>query len=251
MAFDLSSSWSHGADRIWESIAPDLWRSSGNPWLVIQTASRDRLRDLWRTPEFRALVEQVRGDRNRGTETAVVVSDRTRRIATRFRGLLQPRIRALRGIASLLGRTGQCRGGLPQGRTRSRGADDRRRTPVPAGVLPSGDRRRRSAAGVLPFQRYPLPAGRPRAQRAWRMGARSPSEGRPTRLAARLGRSPGRRPALSSGLERPGEPATRPRHHGAALRRGPRGANPPGDGARDRRLAASSRARAIPQVSAT
>jgi glycogen phosphorylase len=63
MAFDLRSAWSHGADRIWESIAPDLWRSSGNPWLVIQTASRDRLSDLWRTPEFRALVDRVRADR--------------------------------------------------------------------------------------------------------------------------------------------------------------------------------------------
>lgn len=63
IAFDLRSAWSHGADRIWERIAPDLWRSSGNPWLVIQTASRDRLRDLWHAPEFRALVERVRGDR--------------------------------------------------------------------------------------------------------------------------------------------------------------------------------------------
>ena len=128
----------------------------------------------------------------RGTETAVVVSDRTRRIATRFRGLLQPRIRALRSLASLLGRTGQRRGRLPQGRARSRRADDRRRTPVPARVLPSGDRRSRSAAGVLSFQRYPLPAGRSRARRPWRMGARSPSEARPACLAARLGRSPGR-----------------------------------------------------------
>ena len=63
IAFDLRSGWSHGADRIWERIAPDLWRSSGNPWLVMQTASRDRLRDLWHAPEFRALVERVRGDR--------------------------------------------------------------------------------------------------------------------------------------------------------------------------------------------
>jgi starch phosphorylase len=63
IAFDLRSAWSHGTDRIWESIAPDLWRGSGNPWLVLQTASRDRLAELWRTDEFRELVERVQAER--------------------------------------------------------------------------------------------------------------------------------------------------------------------------------------------
>ena len=176
-----------------------------------------------------------------------MVSDGTRRIATRFRGFLQSRVRALRGVASLLGRARKCCGGLPQGRARSRRADDRCRTPVPARVLPSGHRRSRGAARVLPFQRHALPADRSGARRARRMGARSPSAAGATCLAARLGRSSGARPRLSSGLQRPAEPASGPRDHGATLRRGPGDANPPGDGARDRRLEASPRDGCVPQ----
>jgi glycogen phosphorylase len=63
LAFDLHSSWNHEADRIWESMAPELWRQTGNAWLVYQSASRDRLKELWSTPWFRELVERVRSAR--------------------------------------------------------------------------------------------------------------------------------------------------------------------------------------------
>ena len=149
------------------------------------------------------------------------------------------------------GGLGNVAGDYLQGRARPRRADDRRRAPVPARVLSSGDRRSRSAARVLPLQRHPLPAHRSGARRARRMGARSPSAARAAGLAPRLGRSSGGRSPLSSGLERSGESPGRSRDHCAALRRGPRGANPPGDGARDRRLATPPRAMGYPPVFAT
>ena len=63
LAFDLRSGWNHEADPIWEAIAPDLWRSSGNAWLVYQNASRDRLEELLHTPRFREVVDRVQRER--------------------------------------------------------------------------------------------------------------------------------------------------------------------------------------------
>jgi glycogen phosphorylase len=70
LAFDLRSASNHEADRIWESIAPELWRETGNPWLAYQSAPRDRLADLWATSWFRDLVERTVADRRASREAA-------------------------------------------------------------------------------------------------------------------------------------------------------------------------------------
>src|SRR5581483_2084588 len=70
LAFDLRSASNHEADRIWESIAPELWRETGNPWLVYQNAPRDRLAELGGAPWFRQLVEQATTSRRASRERA-------------------------------------------------------------------------------------------------------------------------------------------------------------------------------------
>jgi starch phosphorylase len=63
LAFDLRSTWNHEADRVWELIAPELWNETGNPWVVYQSAPRDRLHDLWQAPSFRDLVLKIQAER--------------------------------------------------------------------------------------------------------------------------------------------------------------------------------------------
>ncbi len=63
LAFDLRSATNHAADRIWESLSPELWRETGSPWLAYQSAPTDRLAELWLTPWFRELVERTTADR--------------------------------------------------------------------------------------------------------------------------------------------------------------------------------------------
>jgi len=71
LAFDLRSSWNHQGDALWREIDSDLWRETGNAWVVVQTASHDRIRELWANPRFRAQVEAVRDVRkSRGAETS-------------------------------------------------------------------------------------------------------------------------------------------------------------------------------------
>ena len=60
LALNLRSSWNHRADALWEQIDPEMWRETGNPWLVVQSASRTRLRELWSTPSFRDQAEALR-----------------------------------------------------------------------------------------------------------------------------------------------------------------------------------------------
>jgi len=57
LALNLRSVWNHHTDSLWKRIDPDLWRDTGNPWLVLQTASRIRLRELSDDPGFRSELE--------------------------------------------------------------------------------------------------------------------------------------------------------------------------------------------------
>lgn len=46
LALDLRWSWSHATDVLWERIDPMLWAQTHNPWLILQNASSERLREL-------------------------------------------------------------------------------------------------------------------------------------------------------------------------------------------------------------
>jgi starch phosphorylase len=43
LALDLRWSWNHAADELWEQLDSDLWQLTHNPWIVLQTVSRDKL----------------------------------------------------------------------------------------------------------------------------------------------------------------------------------------------------------------
>ncbi len=46
LALDLRWSWNHGADALWRQVAPGLWDMTSNPWLILETVSDSRLREL-------------------------------------------------------------------------------------------------------------------------------------------------------------------------------------------------------------
>jgi glycogen phosphorylase len=65
LAFDLRSAWNHRADPLWEALDAEMWRETGDPWLVLQAASPEDLQKLWETPRFRELAQSLRRDRER------------------------------------------------------------------------------------------------------------------------------------------------------------------------------------------
>jgi len=52
LALDLRWSFNHSADQVWERLDPDLSALTRNPWVVLQTVSRDRLQAATADPNF-------------------------------------------------------------------------------------------------------------------------------------------------------------------------------------------------------
>jgi starch phosphorylase len=59
LALDMRWSWSHATDEVWRTLDPDLWETTQNPWLVLQTVSRDRIQHAWGDRVFRKNVEDM------------------------------------------------------------------------------------------------------------------------------------------------------------------------------------------------
>jgi starch phosphorylase len=59
LALNLHWSWNHEADRIWERLDADMWRAMRDPWVILQTVSREEIRVLLENPEFRGRVEAI------------------------------------------------------------------------------------------------------------------------------------------------------------------------------------------------
>lgn len=57
LALDMRWSWNHAADEVWAQLDPDLWNLTHNPWVVLQTVSRDRLQQALADPGFRSKID--------------------------------------------------------------------------------------------------------------------------------------------------------------------------------------------------
>jgi len=56
LALDMRWSWNNAADEVWQELDPVLWELTHNPWVVLQTVSRDRLQRIAADPDFREKV---------------------------------------------------------------------------------------------------------------------------------------------------------------------------------------------------
>ena len=50
LALELRWSWNHAADDVWQQLDPTLWALTHNPWVILQTVSRDCLKRLTAEP---------------------------------------------------------------------------------------------------------------------------------------------------------------------------------------------------------
>jgi len=59
LTLDMRWSWDHGADEIWRLLDPALWDLTHNPWVVLQTVSRDKLLSIMNDPAFRKKIDEL------------------------------------------------------------------------------------------------------------------------------------------------------------------------------------------------
>src|ERR1700687_5214997 len=53
LTLDMRWSWNHAADELWQQLDSELWEHTHNPWVLLQTVSRERLKQAWANAEFR------------------------------------------------------------------------------------------------------------------------------------------------------------------------------------------------------
>jgi glycogen phosphorylase len=59
LALDLRWSWNHATDEVWRQLDPTLWELTQNPWVVLQTVSRDQLKRVLADPAFRKNIDDL------------------------------------------------------------------------------------------------------------------------------------------------------------------------------------------------
>jgi starch phosphorylase len=59
LALDLRWSWNHATDEVWRRLDSETWELTHNPWVVLQTVSRDHLERVLADPGFRGNVDDL------------------------------------------------------------------------------------------------------------------------------------------------------------------------------------------------
>ena len=68
LALNIRWSWNHATDEVWRRLDPELWEITHNPWVVLQTVSRDRIERLLADPVFRKDVEDLLQTKSQAVE---------------------------------------------------------------------------------------------------------------------------------------------------------------------------------------
>ena len=62
-------SWNHATDGVWRTLDPILWELTQNPWVVLQTVSRDQLERVLADPGFRKNIDDLLHATRQAAET--------------------------------------------------------------------------------------------------------------------------------------------------------------------------------------
>ena len=69
LALDMRWSWNHATDGVWRTLDPILWELTQNPWVVLQTVSRDQLERVLADPAFRKNIDDLLRAKRQAAET--------------------------------------------------------------------------------------------------------------------------------------------------------------------------------------
>jgi starch phosphorylase len=59
LALDLRWSWNHATDEVWRQLDSELWERTQNPWVVLQTVSRDQIDRVLADPVFHTKIDKL------------------------------------------------------------------------------------------------------------------------------------------------------------------------------------------------
>lgn len=70
LALDLRWTWSHEGDEFWGSVATELWEETHNPWVILQSLTKDRLAALAADVKFGEELNTFAAEREQYLRTA-------------------------------------------------------------------------------------------------------------------------------------------------------------------------------------
>lgn len=59
LALNVRWSWNHAADDLWQQLDPVLWKLTQNPWIILQSVSRELLEKKLADPKFRRNIDEL------------------------------------------------------------------------------------------------------------------------------------------------------------------------------------------------
>ena len=74
LALDMRWSWNHSADAMWRQLDPELWERTHNPWVVLQTVSREKIQQMLADPAFAKKVDALVQAKREAARAARLVS---------------------------------------------------------------------------------------------------------------------------------------------------------------------------------
>ncbi len=69
LALNLRWSWNHATDEVWRQLDPKLWELTSNPWVVLQSASNEKIKHVLTDPVFRKQVNELAEARRKSLES--------------------------------------------------------------------------------------------------------------------------------------------------------------------------------------
>jgi starch phosphorylase len=59
LALDMRWSWNHATDEVWRQLDPVMWELTHHPWDVLQTVSREKIKEVLSNPDFRKKIDAL------------------------------------------------------------------------------------------------------------------------------------------------------------------------------------------------
>jgi starch phosphorylase len=69
LALDLRWSWNHSTHELWGRLDPELWELTQNPWVVLQTVSREQLRKVSADPSFQKRLAELQREKREAEQS--------------------------------------------------------------------------------------------------------------------------------------------------------------------------------------
>ncbi|HCE44912.1 MAG TPA: DUF3417 domain-containing protein [Lentisphaeria bacterium] len=59
LALDMRWSWNHSTDEVWRKLDPALWEQTHHPWDILQTVSKEKIKNVLDDPAFRKKIDDL------------------------------------------------------------------------------------------------------------------------------------------------------------------------------------------------